>query len=188
MSFNPAPLYKLTWLARGIFYKILFAQFSMPSYIGPPTFLMNTRRMHFGRRVRVFPGLRAECHGSGQLYVHDDVSIGQGFHVIASGQMHIESGCLISSNVFITDTDHTFENINAPVFAQPIRVSSTRIGQNCFLGIGVRIQAGTILGKGCVVGANSVVRGEFPDHCVIVGAPARIVKRYNTESGKWARC
>ncbi|MOA56318.1 putative acetyltransferase [compost metagenome] len=73
------------------------------------------------------------------------------------------------------------------MFDQPDRVRPTRIGENCFLGIGVRIQAGTILGKGCVVGANSVVRGEFPDHCVIVGAPARVIKRYDPASGQWQR-
>lgn len=180
--------FKLAWIARGFFYQIFFGRFSMPSYIGPPVFLMNTRHMHIGKRVRIFPGLRAECHDNGRLFVHDNVSIGQGFHVIASGELHIGSGCLISGNVFITDTDHTFEYIDAPVFEQANKISPTRIGENCFLGIGVRIQAGTTLGKGCVVGANSVVRGDFPDHCVIVGAPARMVKRYDPASGQWQRC
>ena len=45
--------------------------------------------------------------------------------------------------------------------------------------------AGTKLGKQCVVGANSVVRGEFPDYCVIVGAPARVVKKYNPDTKIW---
>ena len=49
------------------------------------------------------------------------------------------------------------------------------------------IQAGTILGKQCIVGANSVVRGTFPDYCVIVGAPARIVKRYDEPSKQWRK-
>lgn len=180
--------FKLAWVARGFFYKIFFNQFSMPSYIGPPAFLFGTRRMFVGRRVRIFPGLRAECHGNGQLFFHDNISIGQGFHIIASGELHIGSGCLISGNVFVTDTDHTFEDIDVPVFEQTDRICQTRIGENCFLGIGVRIQAGTNLGKGCVVGANSVVRGNFPDHCVIVGAPARVVKRYDPASGQWTRC
>ncbi|QYX47691.1 acyltransferase [Pseudomonas tussilaginis] len=181
-------LFKLLWGARALFYKLIFGRLSIPSYIGPPVFLMNTRRMYIGKRVRIFPGLRAECHGEGQLFVHDNVSIGQGFHVIASGDLHIETGCLISANVFVTDTDHTFDRVDKPVFDQPDRIRPTRIGENCFLGIGVRIQAGTILGKGCVVGANSVVRGEFPDHCVIVGAPARVIKHYDPALGQWQRC
>lgn len=42
-------------------------------------------------------------------------------------------------------------------------------------------------GRGSVVGANSVVRGVFPDYCVIVGAPARIVKRYDLVRKGWYR-
>ena len=66
-------------------------------------------------------------------------------------------------------------------------VSTTSIGDNCFIGFGACIQAGTVLGKQCVVGANSVVRGVFPDHCVIVGAPARIVKRYDPATNRWEK-
>ena len=38
-------------------------------------------------------------------------------------------------------------------------------------------------GANVVVGAGSVVRGTFPDHCVIAGVPARIVRRYVPGSG-----
>ena len=70
---------------------------------------------------------------------------------------------------------------------QPTIELNTKIGENCFIGFGVAIQAGTILGKQCIVGSNSVVRGTFPDYCVIVGAPARIVKRYNPETKLWQK-
>jgi acetyltransferase-like isoleucine patch superfamily enzyme len=53
--------------------------------------------------------------------------------------------------------------------------------------MGSAIMAGTRLGKQCIVGANSVVKGEFPDYCVIVGAPAKIVKKYNFETQEWEK-
>jgi len=34
-----------------------------------------------------------------------------------------------------------------------------------------------------VVAANAVVRGLVPDHSVVAGAPARIVRRYTPEAG-----
>ncbi|RJL30315.1 acyltransferase [Pectobacterium polaris] len=175
------------WGGRAFVYNLFFARFGFPGYIGRPVFLMNASRFNFGKRVRVFPGLRAECHGEGRLFIHDNVSIGQGFHVIASEDLHIKSGCLISGNVFITDTDHTYTDISCPVFEQPNIIKKTEVGENCFIGIGARIQAGTILGKGCVVGANAVVRGHFPDYSVIVGAPARVVKRFNHDTSTWER-
>ena len=38
-----------------------------------------------------------------------------------------------------------------------------------------------------MVGTNAVVRGTYPDYSVIVGVPAKVVKRYNKETGKWER-
>ena len=75
----------------------------------------------------------------------------------------------------------------AHIMEQPMICKKTVIGENCFIGFGAAIQAGTVLGKQCVVGTNAVVRGTYPDYSVIVGVPAKVVKRYNKETGKWDR-
>lgn len=180
-------IYKVFWVLRAVFFKAFFGSFGSAGYLGRPVFLLGSRRMRFGRKVRIFPGLRAECFSGGALSIGDDVSIGQNFHVICSSKVTIGSGCLISSNVFVTDTDHQFTDISTSVMYQPNVLRDTWIGENCFLGTGVCIQAGTVLGKGCVVGANAVVRGEFPDHCVIVGVPARVIRKYDPDAGEWRR-
>ena len=66
-------------------------------------------------------------------------------------------------------------------------VKDTIIGENCFIGYGVAIQAGTKLGKQCIVGANAVVRGDFPDYSVIAGVPAKIIRKYNFDTKTWDR-
>ena len=43
------------------------------------------------------------------------------------------------------------------------------------------------MGRHCVVGTNSVVRGHFPDYSVIVGIPAKIVKRYDEKMKQWKK-
>jgi acetyltransferase-like isoleucine patch superfamily enzyme len=45
------------------------------------------------------------------------------------------------------------------------------------------ILPGTRLGRHVTVAAGSVVRGEFPDNCVIGGTPARLLRRYDPEFG-----
>lgn len=50
------------------------------------------------------------------------------------------------------------------------------IGENVFIGCNCIILKGTKLGDNCVVGAGSVVHGEFPADCVIAGNPAKIIK------------
>ena len=61
-----------------------------------------------------------------------------------------------------------------------------QIGEGSWLGENVCVM-GVSIGKHCVVGANSVVTKDFPDYCVIVGAPAKIIKRYCFEQQKWKK-
>jgi acetyltransferase-like isoleucine patch superfamily enzyme len=42
---------------------------------------------------------------------------------------------------------------------------------------------GADIGKHVVVGANSVVTGVIPDNCVAVGAPARVIRRFDDVEG-----
>ena len=128
-----------------------------------------------------------ETHNGGRIEIEEDVSIGQNFHITASGENPVKIGkkSTILGNVFITNIDHEYQRIGVHILKQPFIEKKTEIGENCFIGYGACIQAGTILGKQCIVGANAVVRGVFPDYCVIVGVPARVVKQYNTEAKTW---
>jgi acetyltransferase-like isoleucine patch superfamily enzyme len=140
---------------------------------------MGIKKAFIGKRVRIFPHMRLEVHGEGQLVIHDNVVIGQNFHITCGDRVEIGSGTLITADVMVTDIDHDYSVINMSIVEQKNITSPTVIGENCFIGMGARIQAGTILGKQCIVGTNSVVRGEFPDYSVIVGIPARVVKQFD---------
>ena len=51
--------------------------------------------------------------------------------------------------------------------------SPVRIGAYCFVGAGAMILPGTMLGKGCLVAAGSIVSGVFEDFSLIKGNPAK---------------
>jgi acetyltransferase-like isoleucine patch superfamily enzyme len=171
--------YKVGWAIRTVIYSPFFGKLGLPGYIGKPTFLMGIKKAFIGKRVRIFPHMRLEVHGEGQLVIHDNVVIGQNFHITCGDRVEIGSGTLITADVMVTDIDHDYSVINMSIVEQKNITSPTVIGENCFIGMGARIQAGTILGKQCIVGTNSVVRGEFPDYSVIVGIPARVVKQFD---------
>lgn len=147
-----------------------------------------------GSNVFIWRGSRIEGlerYGDTLFHPHieigDRVSFQQSCHLIAAGHLSIGADTTISFEVFITDIDHQYEQVEMNVMYQPITVRQTRIGKFCFIGAGAKIQAGTTLGDHCVVGANAVVRGTFPDCCVIAGVPARIIKRRDAKSGVWKK-
>lgn len=180
---------KYFWAIRAIIYKVRFKKIGNFSYVGKPLYLQGTRKVIIGNKVRIYGGVRIETHGEeASINIKDNVSIGQNFHITSSGsELIIGEDTTILGNVFITNIDHDYKQIGVHILKQEFLIKETRIGQNCFIGYGAAIQAGTILGKQCVVGANSVVRGEFPDYCVIVGAPAKVVKKYNKDTGEWEK-
>lgn len=49
------------------------------------------------------------------------------------------------------------------------------IGDNVFIGMNATILKGTKIGSNCIVGANSLCNGVYPDNCVIAGNPARVI-------------
>lgn len=178
---------KLIWGFLSLLYAPFFKKFLFPSHIGIPIFTYGLNEVSIAKRVRIMPGLRVETHKKGSISFKENVSIGQNFHITSAGDLIIDSNTTISGNVFVTNIDHDYQEVGKHILDQKMIVKETRIGKNCFIGYGVAIQAGTILGNQCVVGANSVVRGVFPDYSVIVGAPAKIVKRYNIESEIWEK-
>ena len=61
-----------------------------------------------------------------------------------------------------------------------------RIGSGSWIGENACI-LGVIIGKQCVIGANSVVTKDIPDYSVAVGIPAKVIKKYNFETQQWER-
>lgn len=179
---------KIFWLIRMMFYFPFFGRIGFPSYLGKPVYLHGLNRIFIGSRVRIFPNIRMEVHGEkSSIVIEDNVGIAQNVHITSGGNLVIGNSSTILANVFITNIDHDYTEIDVPILEQKMIIKQTEIGENCFIGMGAAIQAGTILGKQCIVGANSVVRGHFPSYCVIAGVPAKIIKTYNFESQRWEK-
>ena len=179
---------KLKWHFNLIIKRPLFNKIGKYSYLGPSVSLVGTKNITIGNRVRIYPGNRMETYRNGKIIIADECSVGQNFHITSADmELIIGKKTTILGNVFITNIDHEYRNIDKHILEQPMLTRKTVIGENCFIGFGASIQAGTILGKQCIVGTNAVVRGEFPDYSVIVGVPARIVKQYNVKTKHWER-
>ncbi len=50
-----------------------------------------------------------------------------------------------------------------------------KIGNNCFIGMRAMILPNVEIGDNCIVAAGAVVMDSFPDDCVIMGNPAKVI-------------
>lgn len=97
---------------------------------------------------------------------------------------------LTGPHVFIADHNHEYMNINKHIYLQGVRMKNEDtiiIGDGTWIGTNAVIVGNVKVGKNCVVGANSVVLDDIPDYCVVAGAPAKIIKMYNSKRGEWIR-
>src|SRR5262249_15123456 len=61
------------------------------------------------------------------------------------------------------------------------RSASPTIGSDVFIGAGAKIIGAVTIGDGARVGANAVVVDDVPPHTTVVGIPARVVRRRQSE-------
>lgn len=96
---------------------------------------------------------------------------------------------LIGPNVYISDQNHTYSDISVPIMQQGYTTKGPlSIGDNTWIGTHACIIGNITIGKGCVIGANSVVTKDVPDYSVVVGNPGKIVKQYDLQKCEWVKC
>jgi len=115
--------------------------------------------------------------------IGDRVFIGRGSSVVGRVGIVIEDDVTIAPNVYVTDHNHAYGDVEVPIGAQYPVAAPVRIGAGSWLGVGVVVLPGTTIGRHVTVAAGSVVRGDVPDHSVVAGSPAAVVRRWSAAGG-----
>ncbi len=148
--------------------------------------LLNPQNIFLGSDLWISKTRLASSKG-GKLIIGNHVVIVRFSQIYALQSIIIEDGVSIAENTFISDNTHTFTDITTPVRDQNIKpLGNVVIGSGTWIGRNACIM-GCKIGRNCVIGAFSFVKKDIPDYCVVVGNPARIVKRYNPQSGQWEK-
>ncbi len=162
------------------------------SNVGSHCILNGGRNIHVGEHTQIsdyswLMALPLTNFEQVKLQIGNHVNIGLFAHIIATKRIIIEDGVLIAQSVYISDNLHGYEDINTYPLKQPlIQKDDVIIGEGSWLGERVSV-IGAKIGKHCVIGTGAIVLKDIPDYCVVVGAPAYIIKRYRVETGKWEK-
>lgn len=180
---------KLKWL----YWSRKFGSTNGRINIGKHVTFQNPDTLHFGKGVGIgkytyFLPLKkyAGVTYDPKIIIGDGCWIGIRNSFACIDRIEIGKNVLFAGYVHVTDHSHGYEDIDTPVAQQQlISKGGVVIEDQCWLGFGCEILSGVHIGKHCVVAARAVVTKDVPAYSIVAGNPARIVKRYNTDTQMW---
>jgi acetyltransferase-like isoleucine patch superfamily enzyme len=110
----------------------------------------------------------------------NDISIGPSCHIRA-GLCPVEMGShvTIGSHSVVISGNPDYKLNDIPMKSRIGTTMGITIGNDVWIGVGVRIIDGVDIGNGCVIGAGAVVTENVPEYAIAAGVPARVIGNRN---------
>jgi len=170
-----------------------FAHFGERTLVFRPRGILNPHRIEIGDGVLIHEGAMfsvVEEHNGRRheprLRIGSGTQIGAGIWLSCVGDMEIGENTLMGHNILIADSYHEYEDPDTPIIHQPMaEPRPVRVGGGSILGPHVAVLAGVTVGENSFVAANAVVTRSVPPNSVVVGNPARVIRRYDRARSEW---
>lgn len=113
--------------------------------------------------------------GGGTIELRSGVVLNRGTTIDCHSHVVIGERTLIGPGCYIVDSNHRRSGAG-PLVSEAVHSSAIRIGSDVWLGHGVVVLAGVVLGDGATAAAGAVVTRSVPSGAVVAGVPARPIK------------
>jgi acetyltransferase-like isoleucine patch superfamily enzyme len=146
-------------------------------------YMLGPTRIELGSDIRIsgLISIAGNSRGTPVLKIGNGVYIGHGTGFAVASRIEIHDFASIGGGCYIADTEgHNTYNPQRPIWEVPagdadiapvVIENNVQISRSCVILKGVRI------GARSVIGAGSVVRSDIPPDSIVMGNPARVVKR-----------
>lgn len=150
---------------------------------------------HRGHGAKIYSSVRLDCPPYRRFFLGrqsviesyccinnavGDVVIGNhtriGIHNTIIGPVCIGNHVNLAQGITVTALNHNFEDVTRRIDEQGISTKPVIIGDDVWIGANAVVLPGVTIGRHCVVAAGAVVTKDVPDHSVVGGVPAKILK------------
>jgi acetyltransferase-like isoleucine patch superfamily enzyme len=186
---------------RGIFCRSLFRRAGRKVFIGPGVTLRHPRRIELGDEVILDEGCVLDAKGEGgagirlgsrvfvsrqahlgckegSITVGDNVSFGPFaiVHSIDASAVRVGSNVMIAANCYLAGSaSYRHERTDVPMAEQGFEAGrGIEIGDDVWIGASTVVLDGARVGRGSIIGAMSLVRGDIPPYSIAYGIPATV--------------
>ena len=170
-----------------------FEKFGHDSVLYHPLCIRGRENICIGNQTTILNGVRMQVYNDltgkqSKIKIGDNCYIGYNNTFLAGGNITLEDGVLMASNILISSENHSI-NPESPDYYMNQKLSCAPIivGEGTWIGEKVRILSGVTIGKKCVIGAGSIVTKDIPDFSIAVGSPAKVIKKYNFNTHEWEK-
>lgn len=130
-----------------------------------------------GKKCDIGSFIQFDVPPNSLLKIGDNVKLTNTINIAAAKSIIIENNVLIAEGVSIRDSQHNFNNSNLEINKQGLEIGSIVIEEDVWVGKNSMILLNTHLKKGCVVGANSLVKDKITEeYGVYIGTPLKKIK------------
>ena len=193
---------RTAWLARGIVRCLVLQRRLRAVFMAPGVNLRGASLIKFGRGVTLERGVVIDAlmrHGVelganvmigpySVLVGAPPFNLGEGIRMGAnsavgahsflgsSGPITIGENVIMGQRVSFHPENHNLARTDVPIRDQGTTRDGIVVEDDVWVGANVTFLNGSYVGRGSVIGAGAVVRGEIPAWSVAVGVPAKVVK------------
>lgn len=136
----------------------------------------------YGEGLYIIPPINANC-GLVNVHVGRNVVINFNCNLVDDGDIYIGDNCLIGPGVSIATSVHPVSprlRRHVLQYNKPVR-----LGNNVWVGAGVTILPGVTIGDNSIVGAGSVVTKDVASDTIVVGNPARVLRKITEDDDRF---
>lgn len=128
-------------------------------------------RVYVGRNTLIY------CK-NGDIEIGENVSLSANCVVFSSNRLVMKPNSVVASFVYLLSGGEYDLDDPTPLALQKGTCTKgpLEIGEDCWLGAGVKVLDGASIGDHCAIGAGGVVNKPVPANSIAVGVPARVVK------------
>lgn len=181
---------------RRLFYPSMFAHVGRGAYIQEGCEFIGAKRIDVGKATKILRDVRLNITSGSLLRLGREVCLDRGVDIGTMGKdclIEIGDGSFLGPYACVEGPGnikigrHCLIASHSGIYAsnrQKLGLSrdGIEIGDNCWLGTGVKILDGVTIGRDCVIGAGSVVTKSIPPFSVAVGVPAKVIKESKEEA------
>ncbi len=145
------------------------ASFSFPILISSGTEVSVDKggKLTVGKRMSMRKGSRLNVRNNGRVSIGNNFYMNTGCLISAHDSITIGDDVEFGPGVLVYDQDHDFR-AEGGLRAKKFKTAPVVIGNNVWIGANTIILRGTSIGDNCVIGAGSVIKGDFLPNSLVV--------------------